>query len=187
MKIASVGDSFSISDHADSWVSQIAKTHTVLNFSQRGISEYRLYTIVKDHLAEIVASDRLILFHTNPDRVFIPDTVKYPPRNLPSHPHSDMVANDSLSNRSWHNIAETYYRYFFDSSMQLDFYDLLINDIVNLTSSIPTIHCTGFDITSSRATLIHSFFNTLLTSPGDINHFDAQGNSLVYNYIGQQL
>jgi hypothetical protein len=185
MKIIIVGDSFSSDNCNSSWVNQLEKNYTVTNLSYRGISEYRIYTIVKQNLSLINQADILLVWHTNPDRIYIPDNVEYPARIIASHPHCDMVANDVLSDRHWGKIAQTYYKNFHDENMQQDIFELLIQQIHQIVT-VKILDFSGFELANNQF-FIKSFSDLRLTCPGNINHLDLIGNSHVFNYIDREI
>lgn len=185
MKITIVGDSFSADENPNSWVTLLSNSYHVKNFSQRGISQYRIFQIVKNNCQTLFESDVIILFHTNPDRIFVPDHVNYPTRNLTSHPCADMVASDILSRPQWEIIAQNYYKYFFDFEFQNNLFKFIFKDIAELLSQKKVLHCTGHKLTSFPE--IKSFNELFLTNPGTINHFDITGNQVVFNHITKHL
>ena len=186
MNIAIVGDSFSSDSMQSSWISLLEQTHKIKNYSARGISQYRLYKILIDNFIDISAADCVILFHTNPDRIFIPDHINYTTRELQSHPYCDMLANDAC-NSQWSEIAKTYYKYFFDTKMQQTFYQLLVNEINQKLSSLDVVNCSGFDAITTGIDSLVSFADIRQQYPGDINHFSIHGNTIACDRINQQL
>lgn len=180
MIISIIGDSFSSDHNMGSWIAMLSENNTVYNYSQRGSSEYRIYKNLVDNLEQIKKSDRVIVFHTNPDRVYIPDTVNYPTRQLASHKNCDMLINDVFSKNSWKSIADLYYRHFFDQQYQLDIWQLMFDKINNLLKEISVLNFTGFDINYMDVTSISSIKTS---NPGNINHLDLLGNQAVYNII----
>lgn len=183
MKIAILGDSFSSDTDPDSWISLLNTDHDIYNFSQRGISEYRIYKILKENISTINQYDKLILWHTNPYRIYISDDVDLPTRELSSHSTADMVAEDVLNIPGWDKIAKIYYKYFFDKEQSKLFFDLLCIKLREIVS-IPVIECTGFDTDDS---LIKSFYKQRTQYRGNINHMNIEGNKLVYKWINEQL
>jgi len=180
--IVVVGDSFSADTGNDiSWVAKLSNNYNVKNFSQRGISEYRLYNIILKNIEEISKADTIIIFHTNPDRVFVPNHVQFQSRQLQTHPHMDMVANDALNDKCWKKIADYYYRYFYDQGQQNCIYELLVEKIDRLVK-IQKIHCSGFNVACESITM-NLFYQTKIDHPGTINHFNSAGNQFVYNYL----
>lgn len=183
-KISIIGDSFSSDDVDDtSWISLLSKQYCITNYSQRGISQYRLYKHLVCNLKEIEQSDAVIIFHTNPDRVYIPDGVSFPSRLLDSHPYCDLVANDSLEKKDWKNIAENFYRYFYDQEQQNLYYQLLVERMIKLLDTHKVIHCSGFDTLPN----IKSFLQLQQQYPGTVNHCSALGNYKIYNYLAGEL
>ena len=185
-KVAIIGDSFAADSGPTSWITQLEVDFDVVNYSKRGASEYRLYTIVNEYEPELSAADHIIMFHTNSLRVFIPDAVDYPSRRLDSHTHCDLVINDALADPQWAKIAETYFKYFFDEAQLRTQYRLLINDIdERFVKKI--IHCSGFDEHLVGNVTIKSFADVRQQHPGTTNHLDYTGNLKVYQYIKEKL
>jgi len=179
-KIAIFGDSFSADSTQHSWPWLLEQKYTVQNYSLRGASEYRLYCSFMNNLATAQSADAVVFFHTNPQRVFIPDHVNYMRRSTHSHPHSDMVANDVMSDATWKNIADMYYRNFFDEGFQNTIYAMLIQNISSRLTN--ALHCSGFDVPVAK-----SFYELRETHPGSLNHLDTNGNQIVCNYIEQWI
>lgn len=177
-----IGDSFSADYGQDSWVSMLSSNYVVNNFSQRGISQFRLYCIVHDNWSTIKNSDAIVIFHTNPDRVYIPNGVELATRALASHKTCDMVAENVINDEMFRAQARMYYKYFFDQTQQNVFYRLMVDDIKRLTQHHVCLHCSGFDVAVDK-----SFAELQRQHAGDLNHFDAVGNTVVYDYITAQL
>lgn len=186
MNITIVGDSFSSDVSKDSWATQLSECHSVNNLSQRGISQYRIYTIIKDNLSLIENSDCLIIWHTNPDRIFVNDNIDFPTRCLGSHPTADLVANDALSSKDkvWRQTVESYYKVFFNSPQQELYHRLLVNEIRRLVAGVKTLEYTGFNLNNSD---IKSFFNIKIANAGNVNHMNAVGNRIVFETILKDL
>jgi len=185
MKIAIVGDSFATDEVADSWVALLRAQHHVTNLSQRGISQYRLLTIVEENLPSILEHDCAIVWHTNPDRVYVNNDVSFPTRTLASHPHADLVAADSLSssNTHWRRTAETYYRVFHSIPQQELYHKLVVQHIQKLMQPIQSVHCSGFALPGT----IYSFADLVQEHPGNVNHFDIAGNQQVFEYLTRNM
>lgn len=184
-KILIFGDSFSTDVSVDSWITKLSNRYDIKNFSQRGISEYRLYRIILKNIEEISEASAVIIFHTNMDRIFVPDHVFFQSRQLPTHTQMDMVANDALNDKHWKKIAAHYYRYFYDQDQQNCVYQLLIEKIDQLIAT-QKIHCSGFDI-ECNTVAIKLFNQVRVDYPGTTNHLNATGNQLVYNYLESVL
>ena len=182
LTISIVGDSFS-SDYGDhSWITMLSKNYAIQNFSQRGISQYRLHDLVCKNLQCLQNSDFVIIFHTNPDRIYVPDHVKFFTRELSSHPFCDMVSSTVLQDPDFKQQAQIYYKYFFDQHQQNVLYNLLLENIKQITNNLKTIHCSGFE-----TGLVKSFAEVFVQYRGNVNHLNETGNRLMYNYIKEQL
>jgi len=188
MKLAVIGDSFSCDDQCTSWLELLQSAgHTVLNFSQRGICQYRIYKNILCNLQQIKLCDWAVIWHTNPDRVYVNDHAKFASRSLPSHPHMDLLANDAMSSAdtAWQAVASTYYKFFFDQDQQNLYHQLLVQSIQQtLLKDINTVHCSGFDLDYHS---IKSFADVRQQHPGDCNHLDHVGNQMVYQYISGEI
>lgn len=184
MTVAIIGDSFSCDNVDGSWIQRLEHDgFELLNFSQRGISQYRLYKNIKNNLEVIRKSNCVIIWHTNANRIFVNDYAVFPSRLLDSHPCVDLVANDSInsSDHNWKNIAINYYKYFFDQEQQSLYHRLLVNEITQLLlPELKTIQCSGFEFQNNQ---IKSFEKVRKLYPGNINHLNNDGNEIVYRYI----
>jgi hypothetical protein len=187
MKITVVGDSFSSDNKNGSWIELLSKTHELKNYSLRGICQYRIFDILTKNLLEIQKSDAVIIWHTNPDRVYVNNETPFPTRRLSSHPYADIVAADSLTtlDKEWRSIIKNYYKVFYNQEQQLVYYELMFEKIKALLVQKKVIHCSGFNLPTIPD--IKSFDYLLTSNPGEINHYDLLGNQEVFNYINSKL
>jgi hypothetical protein len=179
-----VGDSFSSDQSSESWVTLLTQHGKVTNLSQRGISEFRIFRIIEENLADINCADTMIVCHTNPSRIYIPDGIPYPSRSLATHSTCDMVASDAMVSGEWQDIARIYYKNFYDDYLQKKLFDFIFQEI-HLMVKIPILDCSGFDLVGNAD--IISFADTWQQHPGNINHLDAEGNRMVYRQILKEL
>lgn len=186
MKLAIVGDSFSCDNGPGSWISLLSSGHKIKNYSQRGISQFRLYKIVQQNLQNLLENDLIILCHTNPDRVYINDLIEFPTRYLSSHPTADLVASDALAikDKSWNHIIQCHYKIFHCDEQQTMLYNAAVNEIITLLMSRPLLHLSGFPTKDNRIT---SLSHLLSREQGSINHMSLEGNALVANFIQEKL
>ena len=181
MKIAIFGDSFSSDRCPDSWIDLLADEHKIVNHSYRGISEFRIYKNLLDNENDIKTADTVIVFHTNPDRVYVPDQTLMPTRYLSSHPVCDMLARDSTE--KW-SPAEIYYKNFYDQCFQDKIYDLIVNDIRQRCKHTRLLEFSGFNLGSAQ---IHSIHRLREQHAGNINHLDIIGNMGIFSLIQDRL
>jgi len=186
MKLVVIGDSFSSDTNPGSWLDLLSSSYSLQNYSLRGISQYRIFDIITKNLTDINKADAVVIWHTNPDRVYVNDGVKFPTRELQLHPCADLVASDSLSSKdkSWQDVSKTYYKVFYNQEQQLVYYQLMLEKIKSMLFNRKVIHCSGFTLEDS---VVQSFNHLLSTNPGTINHFDLVGNQIVADYLNSKL
>lgn len=182
MKLAVIGDSYAVDPSPSSWTSLLGRSHTVTNYSQRGISQYRLLTIIEKNIDLIRDHDGVIVCHTNPDRVYVNDEVEFATRKLPSHPHADLLASDGLDSpdSQWKNIAKNYYKIFFNLDQQELYHRFIVQRIQDLMRSTLCIHCSGFNLDNI---MIENFSKLAKQYPGKINHMNVAGNQAVFEFV----
>jgi hypothetical protein len=181
MKISIFGDSFSSDRGPDSWIDLLVGEHVISNYSQRGVSEFRIHRTLSQQIDRISQSDVVIVFHTNPDRVYVPDQTLTPSRQISTHPVCDMLVSDSLE--KW-SPAEIYYKHFYDQEFQDTLYGFIVNDIRLKCQHVKLLEFSGFDTEIER---IYSIKYLRDQYPGKINHLDIVGNMTVAKLIEDQL
>lgn len=181
MKISIFGDSFSSDRGPNSWIDLLAGEHLISNHSQRGVSEFRIHRTLSQQINLISQSDAVIVFHTNSDRVYVPDHTITPSRQISTHPVCDMLANDSLE--KW-APSEIYYKNFYDQEFQDTLYGFIVNDIREKCQHVKLLEFSGFDTGLER---IYSIKYLRDQYPGKINHLDIVGNMTVAKLIEDRL
>lgn len=174
------GDSFSTNDSNASWTQLLGKPTTKI--SQNGISEYRILQNIKQ--SEISDNDTVIICHTNPHRVYIPDSILYPARKEENHKHCDLVISDSMNrNFLWRTISKVYFKYFFNERHSLEIHNLIIKEQIHILKgkTDKIIEVSGF----SEQT--NSFYDIFVAYAGKVNHMDNEGNRLVADRIRKLL
>ncbi len=175
MRIAVAGDSFSEDKGPDSWTTRLHVT----NFSQRGISQYRLY----QQVCQIPQKqfDVVLVVHTSPYRIYCNHNQLHtnPPYNYCDLIYSDVSAHDSqfAKNVAW------YFENVFDLD-QANFYHRLTVNAIKQQLWIPSLHFTFFDGTVDGVTSLHHIWQQY---PGSINHLSPEGNALVLDWVSSML
>jgi len=173
------GDSFAGSKSPASWTYLL--NSRIVNYAINGASQYRIMKSWNANNSLILPSDVVIFCHTNPYRIFVPDSVDYPSRKLSSHPHCDLVLGDALSNsKEWINAASTYIKYFHDDNHALDMWAMMVD---NITIDIGDIGCKCIHTSGFKIDALDHFYQIAQDNPGDINHMSITGNKLVADYI----
>ena len=167
------GDSFSADNSSESWSSLLSGDFNVVNYSNNGSSEYRIWKEYQTHKSKIKETDTVLFCHTSPSRIYLKDSVVTSSRNLKSHPSCDLIFEDiySKKEKEFIQILETVW----DDDYFNDCYNLLINDLLTVPNSI---HITFFDVPN-----VHSFNHIWQTNRGNINHLSSVGNYLIANEL----
>lgn len=166
----------------NSWVNQISDNCAIINISENGISEYRIYRKFLDVRDTFCSSDIVIFCHTNPHRIYLPDRVQYPTRQKNSHPECDLVLGDvNRHGIFWRFVSYIFIKYFYDEEYYNTLYDLMIADMNKIENKV--IHISGFEPRNS----IVSIKDIFEKHPGNINHLDDKGNKLVAERISKLL
>jgi hypothetical protein len=172
MKILIIGDSFSANN--DGWPSMLG--HHVVNKSENGIGEYKIFAKSKNSMS----FDKIIFNHTSPWRIH---TRLHPiHKNNPERNNNDFLLNDveyhSKINKDM-KIVDEYLKKYYDPEYQQDMYNLLLKEIMNIPNSV---HITFHDPDDTK--MIKNNFNHIWKKcPGDINHMSIEGNQLVAEKI----
>lgn len=173
------GDSFAASSSPSSWCNLLG--NPIANHAINGASEYRISKTWNLHNNLISSNDVVIFCHTNPHRIFVPDSVDYPARKLSTHPHCDLVLGDALnSSKEWINAASTYIKYFHDDEYSIDIWAMLVD---NITIDIEDIGCKSIHTSGFKIDAVDNFYEIAKNNPGNINHMSIAGNKLVADYI----
>jgi hypothetical protein len=177
-KILLIGDSFSSSNHQDSWT-KLLPNFDIVNLSSNGSSEYRIFKkLVKTDLTQF---DYIVIVHTSPYRIYIDHNPLHV--NSQTHQTCDLLYQDVKSAKATkftQNVA-----WYFENIFNLDqadvIHDLLIEKIVKLTEAYQCLHLSFFEAEkNSNVVNLHSIWHE---HPGSINHLDNNGNKKVAKFI----
>jgi hypothetical protein len=169
------GDSFS-SKNEDSacWINLLENHYSVINFSNRGVSEYRIWKIYNEHRTAIADDSKILFCHTSPFRVYLKDSFATLSRNLETHPVCDIILEDIYSKKEKNLIdaVETIW----DEEYFVDTYKLVFKDLIAIKNSY---HLTFFETKES----ILNLNNVWINNKGKINHLNTQGNKIVFDSV----
>lgn len=166
-----LGDSFSADNHG--WPSLLG--FDVENRSQRGVGEYKVYKQYK-------AGDKhdlVIVCHTSPWRIHTP---KHPVHiTNTERPNTDFLLADidyhSKENKEM-EIVKEYWNNYYDFEYQIDIYKLLVAKLLKIPNSI---HLTFHDVSEKIVPI--NMNHVWRQQPGNINHLDKKGNTIVAEEI----
>jgi hypothetical protein len=187
MRILITGDSFAADwqkkyPEQIGWPNLLSNLHAVTNLAQAGCSEYRIYKqIISSDLDQF---DFIIVSHTSPYRIY----TEYHPNRVDDvlHGHCDLLYSDieelAKTNPEYLSAVE-YFKKFF-SLEYADFCHKLILDKINaLLENRQAIHLSHIVQTTNSI----NFSDLFKTHRGLINHYNDEGNQIIYKKIIEEL
>lgn len=180
------GDSFAAESLAttDSWTQLLAKDYKIKNVAMAGISEYKILSQLK--ISNLNRYDLVIISHTSPNRIHTLTNPLYSDKSHRYH-YSDVLFSD-VEDKLGENINADYlYKYFmnvFDFEYYRYVHSCCCSDIDALTTSIKTMHITHFEWDKFyQFENLHNFYSLWCKHKGNINHYDAIANEVIYDSI----
>jgi len=191
VKLLICGDSFAadwtVKYNGIGWPNLLSKNYQVTNLAQAGCSEYKIYQQLIS--VDLTKFDQIIVSHTSPYRIPIKQHPVHSKDKL--HKNSDLIYTDikehSKTNNKLLPIVEFFENYFDMDSAQF-IHSLICEKIDNLTANVPTLHLTNLNWDN-----LYLFQNMLnfeylfKTNRGVMNHYDIDGNQIIYNSIVERL
>jgi hypothetical protein len=184
MKLLIAGDSFSYNhSNDDSWPTKLSKLVSVTNLSQCGCGEYKIYKQLKS--VNLLDFDKILIFHTSPNRLYVNHNSLH---SSTSHQNSDLLFTDVEDKKDQSILAKAAYDYFvniFDTEYHSYVHNLICNDIHRLTYNLPTSHFTNFDYSDlyNFDNNLIDYYNIWTEHRGNINHYNKNGNDIIFNKI----
>lgn len=169
------GDSFSSKNEDPMcWVNLLETDYSVINFSNRGVSEYRIWKIYNENKNSLNPNSKILFCHTSPFRVYLKNSFVTLSRNLETHPVCDIILEDiySKKEKTLIDAVETIW----DEEYFADMYNLTFKDLVSVKNSF---HLTFFETNESILNLNSVWIN----NRGTVNHLNTQGNKIVFERI----
>lgn len=169
------GDSFSSeTDDHNAWVNLLKDIFEVKNYSQRGISEYRIWKNYRIHKDSLQKDSRILFCHTSPYRIYLKDSYCSISRNLKTHPYCDIILKDiySKNEKDLIKIVESIW----DEDYFEDHFNLVLEELLRVKNSF---HISFFDLSANILNLNLLWKN----HQGKINHLDIEGNRLAAEKI----
>lgn len=187
MKLLICGDSFAADWTAKytgkGWPNLLSETYQVTNLAQAGCSEYKIYLQLIN--ADLSKYDFIIVSHTSPNRIYVKEHPIH--FNDPLHKNSDLIYTDleehSKKNKSILSVIDFYENYF-DLDYAKFIHSLICKEIETMLdkTNIPVIHIANIDWDDLYQFKDMVNFNQLFkTNRGLINHYNEEGNKIIYN------
>ena len=190
-KILICGDSFaadwSVKYGNIGWPNMLAKEFKVTNLAQAGCSEYKILKQIES--VKLKKFDYIIISHTSPYRLYVN---KHPIHYKDVlHKNSDLIFSDieeySKINSNLIPILD-YYKNYFDLDYALDIHNLICEKIDNITKGFNTVHISSFDYKEMYTfPKLVSFIDVFKKYPGQTNHYNQEGNQIVFDTIKMHL
>jgi hypothetical protein len=190
MHILLCGDSFATdytkyqSTEYPGWPNLLAKKFTVTNLAQAGVSEYKILKQVQSMGNDY---DVAVVSHTSPFRVH---ARKHPFHTQGLHQDCDLLYADIMEKSSWWNPAlqacKSYFTHIYDFDYQMDVYQLLFDKIKH-SIHVPCIHICHNNLGKEIQNVNLDFTDTWYLNQGKVNHYNQQGNKLVYQTLCEAL
>jgi hypothetical protein len=189
------GDSFSADWTPEyvgmGWPNLLEKNYKIINLSQAGCSEYKIYLQLLSIADQLDTFDKILISHTSPYRLYIKNHPVH--TNSKLHAHCDLLYQDikhySQSQKALLPLVE-YFEQYFDLEYAEFTHGLICEKIESLLSmhQHKTLHLAHISWKN-----LHHFkrmicFNNLFNdNPGTLNHYNDSGNRLVYQQILKNL
>lgn len=184
-KLLICGDSFS-SDWTTKykgigWVNLLQNDYEVINISQAGVSEYKIYQQVKS--VDLSEFDKIVISHTSAYRIPIEEHPIHKGDLL--HNNCDIIFSD-VKEHIDNPIMKTAYD-FYSEIFHADYFvfvnELIYKEIYKITPN--ALHITFFD--SFYDDSVIKFEELFLNNKGLLNHLDKDGNTMMYKTIQRLL
>ena len=197
MKILIVGDSFSADwsvkyKNLSGWPSLLSNKYDVTNYSQAGVSEYKIYKQLTS--AKLDDYDIIIVTHTSPYRI----TTRSHPVHFkdPLHKNADLSFSDieyhskkikSIFNRSLRS-AYNFFVWHADDEYQELIYKLLVDEINRLLGDKNVIAV----VTPLAPLCLDQYKQQIVipvteVNPGSPNHLSAEYNQKMFNLLDKKI
>lgn len=190
-KILICGDSFAADwtvKYGDiGWPNMLAKEYKITNLAQAGCSEYRIYKQILS--ANLTKYDKIIISHTSPYRLYVN---KHPVHsNDILHKNSDLIYSDiqehCKTNKELLSILN-YYENYYDLEYAEFIHNLICKEVDSITKLYDVLHITSFNWDNLyKFTHMINFDKKFQKHKGLMNHYNEQGNKIVFEIIKSHL
>jgi hypothetical protein len=185
MKILICGDSFA-SDWTvkypdrTGWPNLLAQHHDVVNLAQAGCGEYKI--LLQLLSVDLDQFDQIIVSHTSPYRIYVKTHPVHAGDVL--HDQSDLIYADikehSKTDKKLSGLID-YFENYVDLSYLEFIHSLIIKEIKTLLKGQNVLHLSHQDILDLDPCI--NFSQVFRKHAGLMNHYDDQGNFIVYSQI----
>lgn len=189
-KLLICGDSFAadwtVKVKGVGWVNLLERDYKVTNLAQAGCSEYKILKQLQS--VNLDDYELVLVSHTSPFRLYVPEHPVHSKDKL--HKNSCLLYSDVMEHLPDHPelkpVAE-YFEQYFDVEYAEHMHNLLLREIEELCPH-KTLHVSHIDWKH-----LHEFENFInfkevfLKHRGSVNHYNEEGNQIVYRHVVKQL
>jgi hypothetical protein len=188
-----LGDSFAadwtIKHPGMGWPNMLAQYHEVTNLAQAGCSEYKIWLQLQSIMMTLPDFDFVLVAHTSPYRIYVKEHPVHHQDRL--HGASDLIYNDikdKLDRDPELCIIVQWFEKYFDLDHAKFVHNLICEKIDRVLHPYQhkVLHITNLDWTDLyRFDNMMSFESMFDKYRGLMNHYDKQGNELIFQSINQ--
>ena len=188
MKILIAGDSFAADwslkySKVVGWPNMLAKSHSVTNVAQAGVSEYKILKQIES--INLFNFDAVIVSHTCFSRVH---TYRHPTLSRDVlHSNCDLIISDVFNKKEVNESMQAawgYFKYHWDETYYRDLYNIFRDKIDKRLMTVQkSIQINNFEPIISDL----SYRDLLKSHPGNINHFNEEGNLRIFKDVLSHL
>jgi hypothetical protein len=173
------------------WPNMLAERYQVTNLAQAGCSEYKIWLQLESIMTGLDQFDFILISHTSPYRIYIKE---HPVHHLDKlHGASDLIYNDIKDKLELYPDLSTitcWFEKYFDLDYAKFVHNLVCEKIDRTLAPIghKVLHITNLDWTDLyRFDEMMSFDFLFDTNKGSMNHYDQQGNELIFRAINDYV
>lgn len=188
-----LGDSFAadwtVKYSGTGWPNMLAQHHTVTNLAQAGCGEYKIWLQLESIMKTLPNFDCILIAHTSPYRIYVKEHPVHHQDRL--HGASDLIYNDikdKLDTDPELRIIVQWFEKYFDLDHAKFVHNLICEkiDCVLEPWQNKVLHITNLDWTGLyRFNHMMSFASVFEKHKGLMNHYDTQGNELIFQSINK--
>ena len=180
-RVLIVGDSFAADCAGNGWPKMLSTKFNVKNLAQAGCSEYRIWKQLVN--ADLSAFDCVLVSHTSPYRIAIK---QHPIHKNGYHQNCDAIYEDIKSHKV--DTLIDFFENYFDMDHAQDMYQLIGQAIDQHLKSIPSIHVCHIEKNlPCNYQHILNLSGEWKNHRGNVNHYSAAGNQLVFEKIHNKI
>ena len=190
-KVLICGDSFAadwtVKYPGKGWPNLLAEEFNITNLAQAGCGEYKIYKqLISQNLDEY---DLIIISHTSAFRLYI--EVPHPVHHSDLlHKNSDLIYTDLEAHNNFRSGLSSII-YFFKKFFSIEYaefvHEMLLEKIHSIVKDKKVIHITNIESNTAYPFHIINFSHVFKNHRGLLNHFDDDGNQIVFEKIKKEL